>query len=186
MKSKTQLILENRYHNPTFFNRQRDPTDQQAATKWGSTRNRVVDPPKSVADRQHCMPTRVDPAFPMKELNTSHYPATRAARVAQHYLNYHHGSPSKWFMVHDIKKASSEEIVGNCTAEILFRQTEEQSAPEVNCTCDDLLKIETSDADHALYLHIKHQPEPVASTDIPGKHRRCVESVELTGCAINV
>ncbi|XP_033895866.3 latexin isoform X1 [Acipenser ruthenus] len=143
--------------------------------------------------------TRDDPAFPMKELNTSHYPATRAAKVAQHYLNYHHGSPSKWFMVHAVKKASSEdipevgkkyhiqfsvqeqatkEIVGNCTAEILFRQTEVQSAPEVNCTCDDLLKIKTSDADHALYHHIKHQPEPMAGMDIPDSQGNIPKEME--------
>ncbi|KAG9348314.1 hypothetical protein JZ751_002049 [Albula glossodonta] len=38
-------------------------------------------------------------AMSVKQLNPAHYPASRAANVALHYLNTQHGSPYRWLQV---------------------------------------------------------------------------------------
>lgn len=42
------------------------------------------------------------------ELNPNYYPAQRAAKVVEHYLNTRYGSPSKLFLLHDVHKANAE------------------------------------------------------------------------------
>uniref|UniRef100_A0A3Q3G534 Cystatin LXN-type domain-containing protein n=1 Tax=Labrus bergylta TaxID=56723 RepID=A0A3Q3G534_9LABR len=58
------------------------------------------------------------------ELNTDHYPAQRAAKVVQHYLNTRHGSPFRLFGLHRftdvadsgrkyLLEISAQEIISN-------------------------------------------------------------------------
>lgn len=42
------------------------------------------------------------------ELNPGHYPAQRAAKVVQHYLNTRHGSPYWWVTLSKVHNASAE------------------------------------------------------------------------------
>lgn len=42
------------------------------------------------------------------ELNPSHYPAQRAAKVVQHYLNTRYGSPYRLFGLHRVQSASAQ------------------------------------------------------------------------------
>lgn len=42
------------------------------------------------------------------ELNPSHYPAQRAAKVVQHYLNTRYGSPYRLFGLHAVHSANAE------------------------------------------------------------------------------
>uniref|UniRef100_A0A8C2G1F8 Latexin n=1 Tax=Cyprinus carpio TaxID=7962 RepID=A0A8C2G1F8_CYPCA len=61
-----------------------------------------------------------DPAPPQPEtaedmastgdLEPTHYPARRAAQVALHYLNTHHGSPFRVFGLQQVHKASAEDV----------------------------------------------------------------------------
>nr|XP_057935257.1 latexin isoform X2 [Doryrhamphus excisus]XP_057935258.1 latexin isoform X2 [Doryrhamphus excisus] len=107
------------------------------------------------------------------ELNPSHYPAQRAAKVVQHYINTQHGSPYKVFGLQRVFRANAEdvsdsgrkyhlelsvqEMVHNttlaCTAEVLFPGGEKtEHWPQVQVSsCDELLKIDTSAQEEALY-----------------------------------
>lgn len=42
------------------------------------------------------------------KLNPKHYPAQRAAKVVQHYLNTRHGSPFKVFMLDKVNSGNAE------------------------------------------------------------------------------
>lgn len=42
------------------------------------------------------------------ELNPNHYPAQRAAKVVQHYLNTRYGSPYKWVGLHMVHSGNAE------------------------------------------------------------------------------
>uniref|UniRef100_W5M822 Latexin n=1 Tax=Lepisosteus oculatus TaxID=7918 RepID=W5M822_LEPOC len=135
--------------------------------------------------------TEVNPAMPVEELNPSHYQASRAAKVAEHYLNYHYGSPFRRFIIRQVKRATLEEIptgaaryhiefsleemvsnttIGNCAAEIVFERTEEQKTPQVQCTCDDLLKINTSEAENSFFHQIKKSSALVSGQYIPDSY----------------
>ncbi|XP_042342166.1 latexin isoform X2 [Plectropomus leopardus] len=109
------------------------------------------------------------------ELNPSHYPARRAAKVVQHYLNTRYGSPYRLFELHDVHSGNAEdvadtgrkyqleisvqEIISNttekCSAEVFFPRGEQQGSPEVQAKCVDLLKINTKAEEGALYQQYK-------------------------------
>ncbi|XP_036410887.1 latexin-like [Megalops cyprinoides] len=126
-----------------------------------------------------------------KELNPDHYPAQRAATVVQHYINTLHGSPYKWFAVEEVQSATVQEIaergskyrvaftvvemVGNqpagaCSAEVLFPHGASQAPPEVQLTCGELLKIDTSTKEQAFYLKLKNNGSLVSAQDIPDSY----------------
>lgn len=42
------------------------------------------------------------------ELNPNHYPAQRAAKVVQHYLNVQYGSPFRLFGLHKVHSGNAE------------------------------------------------------------------------------
>uniref|UniRef100_A0AAY4DWY9 Cystatin LXN-type domain-containing protein n=1 Tax=Denticeps clupeoides TaxID=299321 RepID=A0AAY4DWY9_9TELE len=48
--------------------------------------------------------------MPVEELDPSHYPATRAAKVAEHFINTRYGSPFAWFGSSGVKKAGLEDM----------------------------------------------------------------------------
>ncbi|XP_035241778.1 latexin isoform X2 [Anguilla anguilla] len=124
--------------------------------------------------------------MPVVQLVPGHYPARRAAQVAQHYLNTQHGSPYRWLQVEKVLSATLEEVAdkgmkynvtfsvkdgvseksaGLCSAEVMFPANEVQSLPlqappsqappQVHCSCEDLLKTNTTVEEDALYQHLK-------------------------------
>ncbi|MBN3295723.1 latexin isoform X2 [Amia ocellicauda] len=146
------------------------------------TENKLPTPASDVESNQ------VNTAMPVVELNPSYYQARRAAKAAEHYLNYHYGSPFKLFSIRDIKSATLEELpegrgkynmtfavddaisnktAGICTAEIVFNRTEEEKTPEVHCTCDDLLKVNTSEAENSFFHQVMQSTKLVEGEYIP-------------------
>ncbi|XP_018588116.2 latexin isoform X1 [Scleropages formosus] len=127
--------------------------------------------------------------MPVEELNPTHYPARRAAAVAQHFLNARHGSPYKWFHVEQVQSATLEEIagvgakyhvvfsakegvcnqsVGLCTADVLFPEAGgDQTAPQVQCSCEGPLAINASAQEEAFYRRLRGSNSPVTGNNIP-------------------
>ncbi|MEQ2299625.1 hypothetical protein AMECASPLE_017105 [Ameca splendens] len=110
------------------------------------------------------------------ELNPSHYPAQRAAKVVQHYLNTHYGSPYKLFGLERVYSAKAEdvadsgrkyqleisvhEIISNakekCSAEVFFPRGEKQLSPQVQVSsCEELFKIDAKPEEEALFQQYK-------------------------------
>lgn len=110
------------------------------------------------------------------ELNPSHYPAQRAAKVVQHYLNTRHGSPYKLFGLKKVLSGNAEdvadsgrkyqleisvhEIISNteekCSAEVFFPTGAKQLPPKVQVSsCEELLKTGAKSEEEALYQQYK-------------------------------
>ncbi|KAG7471088.1 hypothetical protein MATL_G00120680 [Megalops atlanticus] len=129
--------------------------------------------------------------MPVEELDPSHYPARRAAHVAQHYLNTQHGSPfkllgvdrvvsatlekiagvgMKYFVVFALKEMITNEPMGQCSTEVLYPIGEEQAPPQVQCSCDGLLQIDTKAHEEALYQQLKASDSLVSGHNIPDSY----------------
>ncbi|KAJ8256282.1 hypothetical protein COCON_G00184340 [Conger conger] len=135
------------------------------------------------------------------ELNPAHYPASRAAAVALHYLNTQHGSPYRWLGLVRVLRATLEEVgdkgrkynvtfsvndtvsdqsAGVCSSEVLFPANEEQAPPhlappsqappQVHCSCEELLKTNTTEEEQALYLQLKSNSSLVTSQHLPDSY----------------
>ncbi|XP_074860193.1 latexin [Carettochelys insculpta] len=125
------------------------------------------------------------------EIPPSHYPATRAAAVAQNYINYQHGSPSKVFMVQEVTKASKEDIPGvghkyhlkfamedilykdsiiNCTAQVLYYLGNQHTSPQVHFTVEGEIGKNTDEADIKFYNRLKSLQEPLVAQNIPDSY----------------
>ncbi|KAM6988165.1 latexin [Tautogolabrus adspersus] len=124
------------------------------------------------------------------ELNTNHYPAQRAAKVVQHYLNTRHGSPFRLFGLHRVHSAHAEdvadsgrkyqleisvqEIISNttekCSAEVLFPRGERQGSAQVQAPCDELLKINITAQEEALYQQYKNNHSLLSAQHLPDSH----------------
>uniref|UniRef100_A0A8D0LC94 Latexin n=1 Tax=Sphenodon punctatus TaxID=8508 RepID=A0A8D0LC94_SPHPU len=125
------------------------------------------------------------------EIPPSHYPAKRAAGVAQNYINYQHGSPSKSYTVRSVSSASREDIGSfghkyrlkfsmedtfqkdstfNCTAEVLYHLGEQHTAPEVHYTVEGEFERNTEEADNKFYNRVRSLQEPLAGQNIPDSH----------------
>ncbi|XP_040902690.1 latexin isoform X2 [Toxotes jaculatrix] len=109
------------------------------------------------------------------ELNPNHYPAQRAAKVVQHYLNTLYGSPYRVFGLHRVHSGNAEDLVNSgrkyqlnisvqelisnktekCSAEVLFPRGEQQRSSQVQASCEELLKINTKAQEEALYQQYK-------------------------------
>ncbi|KAM8902831.1 latexin isoform 2-T2 [Spinachia spinachia] len=105
------------------------------------------------------------------KLNPNHYPAQRAAKVVQHYLNTQYGSPFRLFGLHAVHSANAEdvadsgrkyqleisvqEIINNttekCSAEVLFAGAAAQRSSQVQVSCEEHLKISTEAQEEALF-----------------------------------
>ncbi|XP_038549209.1 latexin isoform X1 [Micropterus salmoides] len=123
------------------------------------------------------------------ELNPSHYPAQRAAKVVQHYLNTRYGSPYRLYgqqMVHsgnaeDVADSgrkyqleiSVQEMISNttekCSAEVLFPRGEQQRSAQVQASCEELLKINTKDQEEALYQQYKTNQSLLSAQHLPDR-----------------
>ncbi|XP_059187558.1 latexin isoform X2 [Centropristis striata] len=124
------------------------------------------------------------------ELNPNHYPAQRAAKVVQHYLNTRHGSPYRLFGLHSVLRGNAEdvadsgrkyqleisvqEIIGNttekCSAEVLFPRGERQGAPQVQASCGDLLKNDTKAQEEALHNQYKTNQTLLSAQNLPDSY----------------
>ncbi|XP_068567674.1 latexin isoform X1 [Cebidichthys violaceus] len=123
------------------------------------------------------------------ELNPNHYPARRAAKVVQHYLNTRYGSPFRLFGLHNVHSGNAEdvadsgrkyqleisvqEIISNttekCSAEVLFPR-EQQRSPQVQALCEELLKINTKAQEEALFLKYKMNQSLLSAQNLPDSY----------------
>ncbi|XP_061538631.1 latexin isoform X1 [Phycodurus eques] len=126
------------------------------------------------------------------ELNPNHYPAQRAAKVVQHYLNTEHGSPYKVFGLHKVFSANAEDVpdsgrkyqlelsvqevvqkqtIEKCLAQVLFPQGESHAPPQVQVSsCEDLLKINVSVQEETLYQQYKRNHSLLFAQNIPDSY----------------
>ncbi|XP_054901587.1 latexin isoform X2 [Poeciliopsis prolifica] len=110
------------------------------------------------------------------ELNPNHYPAQRAAKVVQHYLNMRYGSPYKLFGLKEVHSGNVEEVADSgrkyqlqisvqeiisnteekCSAEVFFPSGEKQLSPQVQIpSCEEILKLDATSEEEALYQQYK-------------------------------
>ncbi|KAL2804592.1 latexin, partial [Daubentonia madagascariensis] len=122
------------------------------------------------------------------EIPPTHYPASRAASVAENCINYQQGTPHKVFLVQTVKQASMEEIPGrghkyhlkfsveeiiqkqvtvNCTAEVLYPSMGQETAPEVNVTFEGDIGKNPDEEDNTFYQRLKSMKEPLEAQNIP-------------------
>ncbi|XP_041851708.1 latexin isoform X2 [Melanotaenia boesemani] len=125
------------------------------------------------------------------ELNPNHYPAQRAAKVVQHYLNTRYGSPYRLFGLHQVHSGNAEdvsnsgrryqleisvhEIISNktqkCSAEVFFPQGEGPLLAEVQASpCDELLHIDTKLQEEALYQQYRNNQSLLSAQNLPDSY----------------
>uniref|UniRef100_UPI0037E93061 latexin isoform X1 n=2 Tax=Semicossyphus pulcher TaxID=241346 RepID=UPI0037E93061 len=124
------------------------------------------------------------------ELNPNHYPAQRAAKVVQHYLNTRYGSPFRLFGLHRVHSGNAEdvadsgrmyqleisaqEIISNttekCSAEVLFPRGERQGSAQVQASCEELLKSNITAPEEALYQQYKNNQSLLSAQNLPDSH----------------
>ncbi|XP_028818881.1 latexin isoform X3 [Denticeps clupeoides] len=130
----------------------------------------------------------IQAAMPVEELDPSHYPATRAAKVAEHFINTRYGSPFAWFGSSGVKKAGLEDMgvlgtkyhieftlkemtrnqdMGLCSAEVLFHRADERKPPQVQCTCSGAFQVNTSAEEEDLYQRLRNATSLLSGSDIP-------------------
>ncbi|XP_012693885.2 latexin [Clupea harengus] len=137
------------------------------------------------------VPPELDGTMSDGELVPHHYPAQRAAKVVQHYLNTRHGSPYRWIELHRVNKASLEDLgqagkkyyleislkevisntdLGQCSAEVLFSGEQDQGAPQVQCPCEGLQKLNTTAEEEALFQRLNSSATPLSGSNIPDSY----------------
>ncbi|XP_077396581.1 latexin isoform X2 [Festucalex cinctus] len=127
------------------------------------------------------------------ELNPNHYPAQRVAKVVQHYLNTLHGSPYKVFGLRRVTRAYAEDVPGSgrkyqlelsvqetvqkqttasCSAEVRFPREANHQPPQVRILSygDDLLKINVSVQEEALYEQYKRTQSLLFAQNLPDSY----------------
>ncbi|XP_044107622.1 latexin isoform X2 [Neovison vison] len=101
------------------------------------------------------------------EIPPTHFPASRAASVAENCINYQQGTPHKVFLVQTIKQASMEQVTLNCTAEVLYPLMGQDTAPEVNFTFEGEIGKNPDKEDNTFYQRLKSTKEPLEAQNIP-------------------
>ncbi|KAK9520928.1 hypothetical protein VZT92_020784 [Zoarces viviparus] len=124
------------------------------------------------------------------ELNPNHYPARRAAKVVQHYLNTHYGSPFRLFGLHNVQSGNAEDVADsgrkyqleisvqeiisntteNCSAEVLFLRGDQQHSPQVQVSCAELLKSNTAAQEEALFQKYKMNQSLLSAQNLPDSY----------------
>ncbi|XP_070761974.1 latexin isoform X1 [Enoplosus armatus] len=124
------------------------------------------------------------------ELNPTHYPAQRAAKVVQHYLNTHYGSPYRLFGLQRVHSGNAEDVAdsgrkyqleisvqeiisnttGKCSAEVLFPRGERQGSAQVQASCEEFLKINTKAQEEALYQQYKMNQSLLSAQHLPDSY----------------
>eukprot|EP00062_Callorhinchus_milii_P000642 gi/632934832/ref/XP_007886599.1/ PREDICTED: latexin-like [Callorhinchus milii] len=117
--------------------------------------------------------------------------AELAAKVAVHYLNYQDGSPNAVYSLHELtkyyievipdlgvkhhlqfevdNKDSSTNVIGNCTAIVIFNKKNSRPYTNVNCDTSKQYQKDLARKDLQFYLKIMKQEIPAFATNIPGK-----------------
>ncbi|XP_041920442.1 latexin isoform X2 [Alosa sapidissima] len=137
------------------------------------------------------VPPELDGAMSDAELVPHHYPAQRAAKVAVHYLNTRHASPYSCIELNRVHKASLEDLgqagkkyrlqislkecvsntdLGQCLAEVLFPGEQEQRAPQVQCSCEGLKKLNNRAEEDALFQRLNTSNSPLSGSNIPDSY----------------
>ncbi|XP_069831379.1 latexin-like [Dendropsophus ebraccatus] len=135
----------------------------------------------------------------MESFNPSYYPASRAAAVAENYINYKLGGPKRLFQLQQVTSASKESIegVGNkyrlefpiqdalnkqepikCTAEVLYYTNNQQSAPNVTYKLEREPENYTADKDTEFYNKMKSRSEPLVGGEVPDKFGNIEPDIE--------
>lgn len=124
------------------------------------------------------------------ELNPNHYPAQRAAKVVQHYLNARYGSPYRLFGLHRVHSGHAQdvddsgrkyqlelsvhELISNatekCSAEVFFTKGEERNPARVEVACEGLIENKTLDQEEALYQQYKTNQSLLSAHNLPDRH----------------
>ncbi|XP_034404807.1 latexin [Cyclopterus lumpus] len=124
------------------------------------------------------------------ELKPNHYQAQRAAKVVQHYLNTHYGSPFRLFGLHKVNSGNAEDVADsgrkyqleisvqeiisntteNCSAEVLFPRGEQQRSPKVQASCEELLKINSTAQEEALFQKYKTNQRLLSAQNLPDSY----------------
>ncbi|XP_077344206.1 latexin [Lithobates pipiens] len=134
----------------------------------------------------------------MEPINPSHYPATRAAAVVEHYINYKMGTPHRLYERQQVTSASKESIagVGNkyhltfsikdtinkqpeiiCTAEVLYC-SDKTSPPDVKFTLQPNPENYTATKDQEFYTKMKNNKKPLVAENIPDKFGNVASDME--------
>ncbi|XP_047450378.1 latexin isoform X2 [Mugil cephalus] len=124
------------------------------------------------------------------KLNPNHYPAQRAAKVVQHYLNAQYGSPYRLFGLQKVHSGDAEdvadsgrkyqleisvhEIISNavqkCSAEVFFPRGETPLSAQVQVSCEELLSINTTAQEEALYQQYKTNQTLQSAQKLPDSY----------------
>lgn len=125
------------------------------------------------------------------ELPPSHFPATRAAAVAEGYLRYLRGGPRRELRLRELRRARRQDIDGvrhkyylemeledvldkqassvGCTAEVVYELGSPGSAPAVQLSLQGQLRS-SEDADQHFYHHIRSLEKELVAENIPDSH----------------
>ncbi|XP_048397750.1 latexin [Stegostoma tigrinum] len=115
--------------------------------------------------------------------------AQQAASVAIHYLNYRHGSPTRVYELHKLKKAyietilnmghkyhlkfevkyqeSSSNVTANCAANVLFHK-KMNSDTALKCNLKDMKG--SFEKDYKFYFNFQNLKHPVVGSNIPDNY----------------
>ncbi|GAA6082927.1 latexin [Tachysurus ichikawai] len=125
-----------------------------------------------------------------RKLNPIFYEATRAGHTIQHYINTVYGSPFRLYAVTQIHNARTEDMgesgmkyilefsvkdtvgessEGRCSAEVLYPRGETQRPPQVQCSCDGLPRLNTSDKEQEFYQQYRANSN-VTANDLPDSY----------------
>ncbi|CAN9511439.1 unnamed protein product [Ophioblennius macclurei] len=124
------------------------------------------------------------------KLNPNHYPAQRAAKVVQHYLNTRYGSPFRLFGLQRVNSGNAEDVANSgrkyhlditvheiisdaaqkCSVEVLFPRGEKKESAQVQASCEDLLKVNTTAQEEALFEQLQTNKSLVSAQYLPDSH----------------
>ncbi|KAK3513491.1 hypothetical protein QTP70_015500 [Hemibagrus guttatus] len=126
-----------------------------------------------------------------RKLNPKFYEASRAGHAIQHYINTIYSSPfrlytvtqihnartedmgesgMKYFLEFSVKDIVGESSEGRCSAEVLYPRGETQHPPQVQCSCDGLPRVNTSDKEQAFYQQYSANSNAVTVNNLPDSH----------------
>ncbi|XP_044526859.1 latexin isoform X2 [Gracilinanus agilis] len=123
------------------------------------------------------------------EIPPTHFPAARAASVAENCINYQQGTPHKVFLVQTVTQASLEDLPGrghryhlkfsveeiihkitvSCLAQVLYPTPTagQNAAPEVDFTFEGEIGKNPDEEDNQFYERLKSMKEPLEAQNIP-------------------
>ncbi|XP_078480456.1 latexin [Lampetra planeri] len=143
-----------------------------------------------ITDQQNVSEEAVEDAMATGELNPNHYPAQRAAKVVQHYLNTLHGSPYRVLGLQRVHSAHIEDVADSgrkyrlevsvrgmmdnttfsCSAEVTFPRGEGQRPAQVHVLCAERLNVNTSVQEEAFYRRYKMNDSLLSAHSLPDSY----------------